>query len=84
MVNQYGSNYGTEYIFFPLVERTQEELRELITLNGGSECGNLWNLTRFHKFNEREIECNSNDIWSQSEIWNVSSIEEAVKYYFHD
>ena len=83
--NEYGSTYGTDYIFFPARQVSEEDIRIIL----GNELCYLNIYERpFNKvicLDEDELFVGSGGgVWSQIYTTKVDSLEEAIKLYLED
>jgi len=77
MLNEYGSRYGTERLYFP--ESLQETCHRLVGYKD-TTINNFGNDAQ----SEEEFGTNYGDVWSQEYTQVFSSLEEALNYYWED
>ena len=88
--NEYGVDFGWGYIFFPEVETSEEEIRQLIVKNGGYKSSWLYTDPKTRSGFSSKEKISEERAWSQHDIWDqvrffeVDSLEEAIKLYFSD
>lgn len=82
LVNEYGSNYGWEYLFFPDTNKT--EIDKYLSSFLYSDHYRIFDRFEYWSVElaEEELEEIGSDIWNQRDILEFDSFKEAIEYYY--